>query len=332
MRVLHVVPCLPHGGTSSFITRQIQGLAEAGVVGQSEFFGGAAMLFRPHQLPRRIATMRREISVFQPDIVHAHWGSLLAFVSAVASIGGPPLVISYRGSDINPVPSEGRLRSIIRITCSQLASLRASAIICVSEELYGRLWWRRKPVNVIPDGTDLSQFRPIDKLDARRQLKWPLNEPVVFFYEGGRPEVKRRDLVDASLKEVRRVLRQCRLEVMGIDVPRDRVPLLLNASDCLLMTSDFEGSPNIVREALACNTPIVSVDVGDVRRWLVNLDGTRIVFRDPVEIARNVVDLISTGIRPSIGCRALQFSEESSTNAVLAVYNQVLEGQNQNVQ
>jgi len=107
------------------------------------------------------------------------------------------------------------------------------------------------------------------------------------------------------------------------------VPLLLNASDCLLMTSDFEGSPNIVREALACNTPIVSVDVGDVRRWLVNLDGTRIVSRDPVEIARNVVDLISTGIRPAIGCRALQFSEESSTDAVLAVYNQVLDGKNQ---
>jgi len=207
MRVLHVVPRAPLGGTSNFIMRQMERLEEAGVVGQSVLFGGAAMLLRPYQLPSRIATIRREISAFQPDIVHAHWGSLLAFASAVASIGGPPLVISYRGSDINPVPSEARLRSIIRITCSQIATLRASAIICVSEEVRGRLWSRHEPVKVILDGTDLSQFRPIDKLDARRQLNWPLNEPVVFFYEGGRPEVKRRDLADASLREVRRVLR-----------------------------------------------------------------------------------------------------------------------------
>lgn len=332
MRVLHVVPRAPLGGTSNFIMRQMERLEEAGVVGQSVLFGGAAMLLRPYQLPSRIATIRREISAFQPDIVHAHWGSLLAFASAVASIGGPPLVISYRGSDINPVPSEARLRSIIRITCSQLAILRASAIICVSEEVRGRLWSRHEPVKVILDGTDLSQFRPIDKLDARRQLNWPLNEPVVFFYEGGRPEVKRRDLADASLREVRRVLRQCRLEVMGDDVPRDRVPLLLNASDCLLMTSDFEGSPNIVREALACNTPIVSVDVGDVRRWLVNLDGTRIVSRDPVEIGKNVVDLMRAGVRPSIGRKASQFGEELSTNAVIGVYKQVLNGRKRDCQ
>jgi len=72
------------------------------------------------------------------------------------------------------------LLGIIRIICSQLATIRASAIICVSEELRGRLWLRYKPVNVIIDGTDLSLFSPIDKLDARRQLKWPSNEPVIF--------------------------------------------------------------------------------------------------------------------------------------------------------
>jgi len=330
MRILHVVPQGSHGDASSgFTIRQIEGLKKAGVAGQLVFFRGAEMLLRPHQLPSQIAMIRREIKGFQPDIVHAHWGSLLAFSTAFASIGGPPLVISYRGSDINPVPSEVRLRGIIRITCSQLAAIRASAIICVSEELRGRLWLRHKSVNVILDGTDLSLFRPIDKLDARRQLKWPSNEPVIFFYEGERPDTKRRDLVDASFKEIRKALHQCRLEVMGSDVPRNRVPLLLNASDCLLMTSDFEGSPNIVREALACNTPVVSVDVGDIRRWLMNLDGTRIVSRDPMEISKNVVDLISTGIRPSIGSRALQFSDEMSTNAVLSVYRQVLHGSSQ---
>jgi len=69
-----------------------------------------------------------------------------------------------------------------------------------------------------------------------------------------------------------------------------------------------------------------------VRRWLVNLDGTRIVSRDPVEIGKNLVDVIRAGIRPSIGCKALQFSDESSANAVLGVYHQVLDSQKKNRQ
>jgi glycosyltransferase involved in cell wall biosynthesis len=323
LRVLHVVPIAPDGGTSGFIQRQIDCLAEAGVEGRSMFFGGAAMLLRPHRLLVGIAAIRREIRMFQPDIVHAHWGSLLAFATALSSLGGPPLVITYRGSDINPVPSEQCFRSLIRLTCSQLAVLRAAAVIFVSDGLRERLWLRSGLVRVIPDGTDLSFFRPMDKLDARRKLNWPTDERVVFFYEGGRSEVKRRDLADASLIEARRILGQCRLEVMGSDVPHDHVPLLLNASDCLLVTSDFEGSPNIVREALACNIPIVSVDVGDVRRWITGLDGTRMVSRDPAEIGQALSEIITSGIRPLAESKTSQFSERSSKNAVLETYHQV---------
>jgi len=324
LRVLHVVPIAPDGGTSGFTQRQIDRLAEAGVEGRMVFFGGSAMLLQPHRLLIGIAAIHREIRMFQPDIVHAHWGSLLAFTTALASLGGPPLVITYRGSDINPVPSEPWIRSLIRVVCSQLAVLRAAAVICVSDELRARHWSRRGLVRIVPDGTDVSLFKPLDKLDARRKLNWPFDERVVFFHEGGRPEVKRRDLADASLKEARKLLGPCRLEVMGSDVPHDRVPLLLNASDCLLMTSDFEGSPNIVREALACNVPIVSVDVGDVRRWIASLDGTRIVFRDPVEIGRALAEIIASGIRPTVESKTSQFSDESSRNAVLETYHQVL--------
>jgi teichuronic acid biosynthesis glycosyltransferase TuaC len=324
IRVLHVVPIAPDGGTSSFTQRQIDCLAEAGVEGRSVFFGGSAMLMRPHKLLIGIAEIRREIGMFQPDIVHAHWGSLLAFATALVSLGGPPLVITYRGSDINPVPSEPWLYGLIRVVCSQLAVLRASALICVSAELRERLWSRRGLVRIIPDGIDVSIFKPLDKLECRRILNWPLDERVVFFYEGGRPAVKRRDLAETSLNEARKLLGPCRLEVLGTDVPHDRVPVLLNASDCLLMTSDFEGSPNIVRETLACNIPIVSVDVGDVRRWIDGLEGTRIVSRDPAEIGRALAEIITYGIRPGAELKIRQCSSESSKNAVLETYHQVL--------
>lgn len=324
LRVLHVVPIAPDGGTSGFTQRQIDCLAEAGVEGRLVFFGGSAMLLKPHRLLTGIAAIRREIRMFQPDIVHAHWGSLLAVATSLASLCGSPFVITYRGSDINPVPSEPWLRSLIRVACSQLAVLRAAAVICVSDELCERLWSRRGLVRIVPDGTDVSLFKPLDKLECRQQLNWPLNERVVFFYEGGRPEVKRMDLADTSMEEARKLLGPCRLEVMGSDVPHNRVPLLLNASDCLLMTSDFEGSPNIVREALACNLPVVSVDVGDVRRWIADLEGTRIVPRNPAEIGRALAEIIDSGIRLAAESKTAQFSDESSRNAVLATYHQVI--------
>lgn len=326
MRVLHVVPVAPDGGTSGFTQRQIDRLTESGVEGRMVFFGGSQMLTRPHRLFSGIAEICREIRAFRPDIVHAHWGSLLAFATAVATISGPPMVISYRGSDINPVPSEPHFRSVIRIACSQLAVLGSAGIICVSDELRERLWAGRERAMVIPDGTDLSLFRPINKLDARRELRWPLNLPIVFFYEGGQPEVKRRDLADASVMETQNILGQCRLEVMGSEVPHDRVPLFLNASDCLLMTSDFEGSPNIIREAIACNTPIVSVEVGDVHRWLANLEGVRIVPRDPAEIGKALAEIIRANRRLSAETVSFQFSDKSSSTAVLDVYKKVVQG------
>jgi glycosyltransferase involved in cell wall biosynthesis len=324
LRVLHVVPLAPDGGTSGFIQRQIDRLSEVCVEGHTVFFGGSAMLLQPHKLLIGIAEIRRGICMFQPDIVHAHWGSLLAFATAIATLSGPPIVITYRGSDINPIPSEPWLLRLIRVVCSQLAALRASAVICVSDELRERLWSRRGLIRIIPDGTDVSLFKPLDKLECRRKLNWPLDERVVFFYEGGRPAVKRRDLAEASLNEARKLIGSCRLEELGSDVPHDQVPILLNASDCLLMTSDFEGSPNIVREALTCNVPIVSVDVGDVRRWIAGLEGTRIVPRDAAEIGRALAEVMTGGIRPAGELKISQFSVESSKNAVLETYHQVL--------
>jgi hypothetical protein len=160
LRVLHIVPIAPDGGTSSFTQQQIDSLAKAGIEGRMVFFRGFTMLFRPHQLLNALVNIRREIQSFRPNIVHAHWGSLLAFVAALATICGPPLLITFRGSDINPTPSQNWLFNLIRVVCSQLAILRASAIICVSSGLRERFWLKRESIRIIPDGTDVSLFKP----------------------------------------------------------------------------------------------------------------------------------------------------------------------------
>lgn len=323
-RVLHVVPLAPGGGTSSFTQRQIDRLTESGIEGRLIFVAGSAMMTKPHRLVGAIKSIRNEINSFRPDLVHAHWGSLLAFASAVASIGGPPLIVSFRGSDINPVPSEHALKFIVRQVCSQSAALRAAGIICMSEELKGRLLTGRNRTRVILDGTDINHFSPLDRTEARRLLGWPEKDKIIFFYAGTSPRVKRYDLAAASVAQAQQIVGPIRFEVMRSDVPFDQVPLRMNAANCLLMTSDYEGSPNVVREALSCNTPIVSVPVGDVRRWLTGLEGTRIVERDPVMLGQALAEIITADIRPNGRSLVDQFSEESSCRSIIDVYETVL--------
>lgn len=324
LRVLHVAPLAPGGGTSNFIERQIGRLSEAFVDAHTILFEGFAMRVRLQNLFAKLSEIRHYIRIFKPDIVHAHWGSILAFTASLATINGPPLVITYRGSDINPVPSESSLFRLPRFVFSQLAALRAAAVICVSPKIQERLWTKRGLIKIIPDGTDLSIFRFMDKLECREQLNWHPDERILFFYEGGRPAVKRRDLADAALDEAKRLLGRCRLEVLDSGVPYSRMPILLNAADCLLMTSDFEGSPNIVREALMCRLPIVSVDVGDVSYWIKGMQGTKLVPRDPVRIGRAAARIIVSGIRPQPDSIAHLFSDITSSKAIIETYVQIL--------
>jgi hypothetical protein len=175
---------------------------------------------------------------------------------------------------------------------------------------------------VIVDGVDLTRFSPRDRGEARALLGWNLEERTVLFNAGMSPQVKRLDLAEASVADARRRIGPLRFEVMRGNVPHDQVPLLMNASDCVLMTSDFEGSPNMVREALACQTPVVSVAVGDVPGWLEGIPAARIVDRDPVKLGAAIAAVVTAGIRLDLGDRLNAFSDITSRDAVLDVYRE----------
>lgn len=69
---------------------------------------------------------------------------------------------------------------------------------------------------------------------------------------------------------------------------REEVNLLMNAADCLLMTSHREGSPQVIKETMACGTPVVSVDVGDVKDVINDTDGCYIAERNPEDLAEKI--------------------------------------------
>src|SRR5207249_3487378 len=134
LRVLSVIPAEEEGAAMIFAKRQVRALREVGVVSEPFFLSSRTS---PFILVREWRRLRREIRSFRPDLIHAHFGTMTAFFCALS--GTRPLVVTYRGSDLNPCPNIPRLRAGLGKVLSQIASLRARRAICVSEQLKGRL-------------------------------------------------------------------------------------------------------------------------------------------------------------------------------------------------
>lgn len=316
LRVIAVIP----GAVSDrrgmiFARRQADAIEALGTSVQRFFLTSRTAPFSIFQEWRRL---RREIKDFNPDVVHCHYGTMTAFIAVCAT--GLPVVITYRGSDLNPVPNGNYPRTLFGHILSQISALSACRIICVSRELAGRLLWCRDKAVIIPTGVDTEMFKPMSKADTRSRLGWELNDPVVLFNAGRSPEVKRIDLAEMAVAEAQKSLPNVKLVVLRGDIPSEDIPLYHNAADVLLVTSDFEGSPTIVQEAVACGLPVVSVDAGDVPERLYSVVPSKIAPRNPASLGAALLELISLKQRsngPEIAAR--EFSNKVVVSKVLEI-------------
>ncbi len=321
-RILYVVPVGPGGTSMIFAHKEIARIAVAGY--ETKTFMLATSL-SPGKVWRETVRLKRTARLYRPDLIHAHFGTLAGFVSALVSqVMGVPLVVTFRGSDLNPSPSDGKLRSFFQKVLSHLAAFSAKTNICVSNQLKKRLWWCSWKTKVIPTGIDLSFFKPIPKEPARQALGWGKNERIVCFNAGLSPDVKRLDIAERAVKAMKERIGNVRFVVLRGDVSHDKVPIYLSGADCLLLTSDYEGSPDIIKEALACNLPIISVDVGDVRKRLMGVNPSRIVARDPNAIASAAAEIIVSGQRSNGRDRVCRIASEVVRGKILDVYRKVI--------
>src|SRR5262249_3718279 len=131
---------------------------------------------------------------------------------------------------------------------------------------------KRLQIRIIPNGIDLHRFRPLDRHTCRAQLGWHAHCFHVLFASNTGASGKRFDLSQAAVQALNGLGTQAELHQLS-GVPHDEVAVWLNASNALLLTSLTEGSPNIVKEALACDLPVVSVEVGDVGERIQEIEG-----------------------------------------------------------
>jgi teichuronic acid biosynthesis glycosyltransferase TuaC len=314
LRVLAVTPLPSSRASMIHVTRQVASLEVSGVTCQTFI---VASRTAPWVVLREWSRLRREIRAFQPDIVHAHYGTMTAFLAILST--ACPIMVTYRGSDLNPNRNRGRLREVVGTLLSQIAALRAARIICVSNQLKNKLWWRRDRISVIPTGVDMTLFYPRDMQEARRELGWGQDERVVLF-NAGDPIIKRLDLARAAVEFAESLCGKIRFAALDGDVPPNSIPVMMSSADCLLLTSDWEGSPNVVKEALACNLPVVAVDVGDVRERLERVRPSMIVPRDACAIGKAIFEILKQGQRSNGRESAKDLSSEVVSQRIVTVY------------
>ncbi|MFB6075099.1 MAG: glycosyltransferase [Haloarculaceae archaeon] len=204
------------------------------------------------------------------DVIHANYG-----LTAPAALAQPhrPVVCSLWGSDLF-----GRYGRV-----SRWCANRCDEVIVMSQEMAAAL---DRECHVIPHGIDLSTFSPRPRDQARAAVGWdPDTNYVLFPYD---PEREVKDYPRA-----RRVVDRVADRVTGPvelaavhGLAHERVPEYLNAADALLLTSTREGSPNVVKEALACDLPVVATDVGDVAERVAELEYSAVCADDDALIAR----------------------------------------------
>lgn len=290
LAVTNMYPSVEAPSYGVFVKSQMDSIAASGVVVETLFIDGRLGI---GQYLRGFGRVRQVAATGRFDIIHAHFG-LTGFVAAWSRM---PMVVSFCGDDLNgTVRASGgsSLKSHITVFLSQLAGLRADGIICKSHRLRDRLWRARDRARaeVVPNGVDTARFRPGDRVTARNALGVGLEERLVFFPHSRHQAVKRFDLAEAAVTQLAEQGMKVRLWIPE-QVPHDQMPLYYQAADCMLLTSDREGSPNAIKEALCCDIPVVSVDAGDVSRWLGMVAGCALVDRTPSAIAEGIRQVLA---------------------------------------
>jgi teichuronic acid biosynthesis glycosyltransferase TuaC len=324
LRVLMITSEWPEPGSSrptSFIRRQAEFLKKAGVSVDVFAFRGS---MKPLNYLSAWVRAWPRLRAKRYDLVHAQFGQsgLLALPRRL------PLVVTFRGCDLLGIIGDRRGRPTLRGRLLQRASKfvarRADAVIIVAEHMRDQMK-TRAPIHVIPSGLDLDLFRPYPRAEARQQLGLDPTARLVLFVGSPREARKRYRLAQQAVEMLNKRLPATL--IVGWGVPHPKIPLYMSAADVLVVTSMQEGSTNVVKEALACNLPVVSVPVGDVPERLKDVAGTEVCDDErPETIAAALERVLRRGGRIEGRAAVRELDEHVLTQKVIGIYRSVLNG------
>lgn len=260
------------------------------------------------------------------DVLHAHYG--LSGIIALLANRCLPLVVSFMGDDLlgsNRKNGEISKLSVFLTGVNRLMASRYYRFSIVKSAQMLRILNIRN-AEVIPNGVNLKYFYPEDKTKSRKELNLPATEIIIVFVSNPSRTEKNYSLA----KEAVEYLNRDNVRLIPVfNMTHNEICKWLNASDVVLLTSFHEGSPNIIKEAMACNCPVVSTDVGDVKYIFGNTAGYFLGLFTPNDLADgiNKAILFSNSERKTKGRQRildLEIDSAAIAERITMVYRKVL--------
>ena len=222
--------------------------------------------------------LKEKIKAFGPDVIHAHYG--LSGITAVLQNKVPVVTTFHNGETL------GFSQNFL----SSLFSLRATYMVYVAQHIYDKAYFKRKKnYSIIPCGVNLDECVITDYNDAREALGFGKDTKYIVF--GGAFANLRKNY--PLLKQGIELLHRddiVTMEMKGLS--RSEVSKLLCACDLFALPSKSEGSPQALKEAMACNCPIMATDIADIRHLLGKIEGHYICTFDPNNVAMTLHDAL----------------------------------------
>lgn len=308
MRVLIVSSFKPslEGNIAPFVKEQVEAISRQGVDCSYYLVKGKGVLGYLRELP----SLRKRIRDIEPDLIHAHFGLCGLLANLQRKV---PVVTTYHGSDINVTS--------VRIL-SKIAIRLSKHNIFVSKRLAVLARPKKNNYSIIPCGINLEDYPIVNKDEARKEMGLEIGKKYVLFAGSFDNPVKNYPLAKEAVDMIPDVEL---LELKGYN--RHQVALLMNAVDCFLMTSHTEGSPQVIKEAMACGCPIVYTNVGDVKERLKGVSGCLLVLDTSPSTVRELICKSFRYIGKTNGRDIINQSEisnEQVSNAINKVYQTIL--------
>lgn len=270
-------------GLAPFISSQADSLRKAGLTVDEFIFDNKRKSFIISEFFR----LRRYLRNNHYDIIHAHYAYFALY--ALLARKKSNLIISYMGTDLYGAYDEQnnlKLVGLFNIILSKLLLLFVDGIIVKSKGMLHLLpkFYQKKSI-VLPNGVDFERYKPIEKSEVEKVLGFNCVTKKLLFLGDINDPRKNYNMLKKSLE----YLDNGKCEIISpFPVESKLVPYYLNACDVLCFPSLREGSPNVIKEAMACNSPIVATDVGDIREVIKDTDGCFLSTNDPKDFAEKI--------------------------------------------
>ena len=256
--------------------------------------------------------LMRKIKEFQPDLIHAHYG--LSGITAVLQSKVPVVTTFHNGETL----------SFSSNLLSSLFSLRTKFMVYVAQHIYDLSYLKRKKNYVIlPCGIDLHECVITDKEIARKELGFLPNKKYILF--GGAFANLRKNY--PLLKEGIELLKRDDIEVLEMKgLSRLQISKILSACDLFALPTKSEGSPQALKEAMACNCPIIATDVADIKHLLGDLEGHYICTFNPKDVAEKVEKALTFNSRTKGRERIIELglTNDLVAKKLVEIYNRII--------